>query len=241
MKRSVVLLHGWGMRAAFWRGICAQLADFHVLTPDLPGYGAAPAPSPYALDAVVDVLAGAVPEEVDLVGWSLGGTIAMHWAATHPEQVRRLVLIAATPRFVGHAEWAHGVSPAVFRVFGAQLQRDPAALMQRFCVLQAKGEAQPETVAARLYEQHAQAPEAVLRESLVLLGDADLRHRVRGLHQPTLVMHATHDAVTSVGAAYWLADTLPHATLQIYDGGGHALPLTRAEDCAARIASFLNE
>src|SRR5690606_20829633 len=155
MKRSVVLLHGWGMRAAFWRGICAQLADCDVLTPDLPGYGAAPGPSPYALDAVVDVLAGAVPEEVDLVGWSLGGTIAMHWAATHPEQVRRLVLIAATPRFVGHAEWAHGVSPAVFRVFGAQLQRDPAALMQRFCVLQAEGEAQPEAVAARLYEQHA--------------------------------------------------------------------------------------
>src|SRR5690606_26484079 len=117
MRRPLVLLHGWGMRALLWQGVRERLADVDVRTPHLPGYGATVAPAPYCWDSVVGSLACEAPKQVDLVGWSLGGTIAMHWAMTRPAQVRRLILIATTPRFVADGSWSCGVSPATFRIF----------------------------------------------------------------------------------------------------------------------------
>lgn len=241
MSAGLVLLHGWGMRAAIWENLDANLGPRNVHRPDLPGYGDAPAPTAYTLEAVVDALARDLPERVDLVGWSLGGTLALHWALTRPAQIRRLVLIATTPRFVAHESWPHGVSPATLRIFTTQLKRDADALMRRFCALQAEGEADADTVATRLYEARAQTDSTTLLASLGLLGETDLCDPVRRLEQPALVLHGAQDTVTPVSAARWLAAALPDARLHIDESGGHALPLTRAEDCARRITEFLHE
>jgi pimeloyl-ACP methyl ester carboxylesterase len=70
-----------------------------VLAPDLPGFGdSAPAGPGFEFEAVNEALAGPLAERAggrfDLLGTSLGGAVALSFAATHPELVRRLVLAA---------------------------------------------------------------------------------------------------------------------------------------------------
>lgn len=244
MTRAV-LLHGWGMSAQVWSELRARLPQ-HASAPDLPGYGTADALSPYTLDAVVERVACAVrgaDAPIDLIGWSLGGLIAMHWAAVHPQQVRRLVLLGATPRFAAADDWGHGVPPAMLRIFNVELQRTPEALMRRFCALQAQGEAEAdaEEIAAMLYTRRGRASAQTLRDSLALLGESDIRAALPRITQPTLVLHGRRDAIIGIDAARWTAAQLPHARLQVLDGCSHALPLSHAAACAQWIERFLDE
>jgi pimeloyl-[acyl-carrier protein] methyl ester esterase len=219
----------------------AQFVGAPVLAPHLPGYGDAPMLEAYTLDAAAEALAKAAETPVDLVGWSLGGLIAMQWAVSRPAQVRRLVLLNATPCFVAQPGWVHGVPSATLRLFHAQLAREPATLMARFQGLQAQGVSDPDALAAKLRAHEAAASPAALQASLALLGTHDLRAAFASLVQPTLILHGSLDAVTPVGAAQGMAAQLPHARLQHINDGGHALPVSHAEACAERISSFLHE
>lgn len=241
MRPPLILLHGWGMAATIWNDMRSALRSASVSTPDLPGYGEALEPNAYTLDEVVGALANAVETPVDLVGWSLGGLIAMRWAATRPAQVRRLVLLNATPCFVTRSDWPHGVSPAALRLFHTQLKRAPAVLMARFRELQAQGVSDPDVLAVKLNAHAAAASPTVLQDSLALLGEHDLRAEFAALSQPTLILHGRADAVTPMGAAQWMAAQLPRARLQLFNDGGHALPVSHASACAEWISSFLHE
>ncbi|HEY9380041.1 MAG TPA: alpha/beta fold hydrolase [Burkholderiales bacterium] len=241
MTREVVFLHGWGMRAGVWDVLRSQLAGRNTRALDLPGYGATAAPGAYTLDAVVDRLASEAAAEIDLVGWSLGGLIALHWAARRPTQIRRLVLLSATPCFVANTGWPHGASAATLRIFMAQLKQSPDALMRRFCVLQAEGEENADAILATLYAQRADATAQTLLDSLALLGMSDVRSTLAALTQPTLILHGEGDAVTPVSAARWMSEQLPHAHLQCFGDCGHALPVSHVMACAQSMEIFLDE
>ena len=100
--RSVVLVHGLGDDASrSWDSVIPELArDYHVLVFDLPGFGRSTranewyTPKAYA-EFVEFVTARFVPGRFALVGHSMGGAIALRYAATHPERVERLVLVDA--------------------------------------------------------------------------------------------------------------------------------------------------
>jgi len=100
--RSVVLIHGLGDDASrSWDSVVPELArDYHVLVFDLPGFGRSTRAnelySPERYSAFVDFVASRfVPGRFALVGHSMGGAIALHYAAAHPEKVERLVLVDA--------------------------------------------------------------------------------------------------------------------------------------------------
>jgi pimeloyl-ACP methyl ester carboxylesterase len=95
---KLFLLHGWMDVGASFQFLVEALAnDFHVVAPDLRGFGrSAWQPQGYwfadyvaDLDALLDRLA---PDgAVDLGGHSLGGNIVMQYAGARPERVRRLI------------------------------------------------------------------------------------------------------------------------------------------------------
>src|SRR3954463_8043066 len=97
----LVLIHGWGCNGNVWRQLADKLAQrFRVHCVDLPGYGHSALCQPYTIDALIAKLAHSAPERVIACGWSLGAQLALGGAAQHPRQVERLILMAATPRFV---------------------------------------------------------------------------------------------------------------------------------------------
>jgi pimeloyl-ACP methyl ester carboxylesterase len=96
----ILLLHCSSGSSATWLPVMNYLAqDYHVLAPDLLGYGrCAPWPrdavlTPDAELGVVDVLLDAAARPVHLVGHSYGGTIALNAARRYPRQVASLSLI----------------------------------------------------------------------------------------------------------------------------------------------------
>ena len=80
---DLVLLHGWGMNGAVWRHVAAHLAeDYCVHLVDLPGHGRSGMVEPYTLDELVREIDAAFPLPLHVVGWSLGGAVALRWRVT---------------------------------------------------------------------------------------------------------------------------------------------------------------
>lgn len=105
MRPPVLLLHGFLGRGADWRTVREGLpAEWDVRVPDLPGHGVA-ARAEATMDAAADLalagLAGAVlgglAEPADVVGYSMGGRLALHLAVTRPQAVRRVVMVSGSP------------------------------------------------------------------------------------------------------------------------------------------------
>lgn len=109
----VLFLHGFMGAAANWDEIAARLSDrFRCLAADLPGHGAATglperaytmAGCSEALRVTLD--AAGVPA-CAVVGYSMGGRLALYFALEHPARCRRLVLESASPGLETEAERA---------------------------------------------------------------------------------------------------------------------------------------
>lgn len=89
----ILALHGWGRRG---NDFAAVLEGFSGIAPDLPGFGASPAPDEViGAEAYADILAGildAFDRPPVLIGHSFGGRVAVWLAAKHPERVGDLIL-----------------------------------------------------------------------------------------------------------------------------------------------------
>jgi pimeloyl-[acyl-carrier protein] methyl ester esterase len=240
---ELVLLHGWGMHGGVWDGVQAGLAEhFRVHAVDLPGYGGSPACNPYALKHIVGLLAETFPGTVNVCGWSLGGQVAMQWALDRPAQVRQLVLVGATPRFVAAEDWQHGVEDDLFRQFAAQVTGDYRGTMQRFLSLQAQGGEFSREQIRQLRERFFRGIEPAqetLQAGLCMLLETDLRSAVPGLKQPVLLVHGTHDMLAPAAAAEWMGARLPDARLEMIAGASHAPFLSHQTEFMAMVRNFI--
>jgi len=110
---TTVLLHGISSSATPFGPVLARLARHvrRVVAPDYPGHGFTPAPAgtltPEALlDAMTGVLDDLLDEPAIVVGNSLGGALAVHYAIARPERVRALVLVSPAGAPSTDAEWS---------------------------------------------------------------------------------------------------------------------------------------
>ena len=102
---AIVCLHGFCQSSLYWEPILERLggARARAVAVDLPGFGAsADAPGPYTMEGYADRIAAlidalGIPHLV-LIGGSMGGVVAQHFALRHPERLIRLVLVATGAR-----------------------------------------------------------------------------------------------------------------------------------------------
>lgn len=240
---DIVLLHGWGMHGGVWDGVRDALAEGHrVHVVDLPGMGWSAPCQPYDLSTITQVLAQAMPPRATLVGWSLGGQVAMQWALDHPQQVERLVLVGATPRFVNGGDWQCGVAAEVFNAFAAQVAADYHDTMTRFLGLQAFGGESSRGVMRELRERFFARPVpegAVLQAALGILLETDLREALPALQQPTLLIHGNRDTLAPADASRWMATQLPDVQLRVIEGASHAPFLSHPTTFIDELQRFL--
>lgn len=106
---TVLFLHGGNMGGWTWAGIVDAMPDRHLLTPDLPGYGhrAAmvwPGVAGSADDVARIIRERAVDGRAHVVGLSLGGHVAMHLLARHPDLVRSCIVSGVTARGLNRSQ-----------------------------------------------------------------------------------------------------------------------------------------
>jgi pimeloyl-[acyl-carrier protein] methyl ester esterase len=241
-KPVLALVHGWGMNARVFDGLADLLtADFEVRALDLPGHGGRDALPDNTLQTWADDLARQLPDNTLVLGWSLGGQVAMRTALDHPHKIARLVLMASTPKFVATEDWQRGMAAADLGSFGAALLADPQATLLRFLSLQTRGMAGQKTLLQQLRQMFLASPPAsteALAGGLAILRDTDLRAELPQLAQPTLILHGALDTLTPPAAGAWLADILPTAQHVEFLRSAHAPHLSHRDEVAAAIGRF---
>ena len=142
----LVLLHGFPFDSTLWAPVRALIpSDLTVLAPDLPGFGAEPALPEMSMDALADWLAGWLTaqgiEQVAVAGHSMGGYVALAFAARHRARVRGLGLLHSTAapdapekratrdEQIAHVE-AHGPARLVPKLIAPLVAPENAARLQ---------------------------------------------------------------------------------------------------------------
>src|SRR5829696_3219262 len=95
---KLVLLHGFTQTRQSWRRTVAALGGrYRAVAPDLPGHGSASQRRPASFSACAAYVRAIGGEAFTLVGYSMGGRIALFSTLALPAQVKRLVLVGASP------------------------------------------------------------------------------------------------------------------------------------------------
>src|SRR5215472_9532141 len=98
----LLLVHDYLASRVAWEDVVPKLAErFHVIVPDLPGFGESekPPPSRYRYDfdgfseSLVDLVAALGLGRISLCGHAMGGAVTLTLAATYPHVVRKLILV----------------------------------------------------------------------------------------------------------------------------------------------------
>ncbi len=247
---ALILLHGWAMSALVFAEVMAELArDFTILAPDLRGHGDSDPGPGYGCDALAADLAewiGALDlQEATLLGWSLGGEVALSLIAKTDIQrrLRALVLVATTPRFVAAEDWTAGLPATQVRALARDLRRNYLKTMGDFFSLQFQGE----SLVPGRYQQilrfavragRLPEPEVALA-GLETLAAEDLRGLLPQLDLPTLVIHGGLDPIVLPAAGRFLAATIPEATLELWPDVGHAPFFSAPQRFCALLRNFL--
>ena len=244
----LVLLHGYGGSYADWLLAAKYLTgNFHVIIPDLPGWGASTRlpNADYGYPAQVDRLHGFVDAlhlgEIAIAGHSMGGAIAGLYAADHPKDVAALVLVdSAGVPFKENAfvrELKSGKSPfdiddrAQFQHLESLLFAHPPSVpgrIQDVFVDKSKGE--------RAFD------DKVLREIAAPDERNALQAKLSDITAPTLAIWCTRDQIIDVSALDAIRKGLIHAPnigVTELTGCGHMSIMEKPREVAESITRFV--
>lgn len=242
----VVLLHGWLGSGADFEELAASshFLGRRMLAVDLPGHGASPDyDREYDFAEVASWVAEAVgPDPVDLVGYSLGGRVALYVAGMHRGLVRRLALIGANPGIDHPVEQRKRLELDAERA--TRLMADPGAFLAEWGELALFG---PRTstawrgVEARRAASLATHAYGWARALLCLSVGRQLSlwNVPYGVSLPSLYLVGIKDEQYVAVAREFAAQNAEFAKVALIGGAHHAAHLDRPDETARRLVDFL--
>jgi pimeloyl-[acyl-carrier protein] methyl ester esterase len=240
---DLVLIHGWAMHSGIFAPLVRVLAPhFHLHLVDLPGHGFNRDDAErFDLAGSARDIAAATPRAIWL-GWSLGGLVALHAALNESANVRALVMVASSPRFVAGGDWPLGIDRAVIEEFGTGLTQDYRRTIERFLALEAIGSDQQRSELRELKVQVFERGEpamSALMQGLHILETTDLRVDLGRLSVPNLWIAGRRDRLINPAAMRWAAGQARGRYVEC--NSGHAPFLAHAPAFADAIAGFAAE
>lgn len=254
-RPGVVLLHGLGDEADTWRFVIPQLEGTHYLiAPDLPGFGRSDKPrQPYTMDFFLEVLAELFQtmnlNQVILAGHSMGAMIAHAFALTHPERVKRLILISGS--LVARAakfDWGTllFLIPGLGEWMYNRLRKDPQAAYRSLKPYYRDLENLPQTERDFLFERVNQrvwsdgqrdAFLSCLRNLARWLPaqQKQLPARLATFNVPTMVLWGEADRISDIANARALLELQTSARLVIIPQAGHNVHQERPQAVLAAL------
>jgi malonyl-CoA O-methyltransferase len=211
---------------------------------DLPGHGRSAWPEGAStLRDLARAVSPHVPKGAAVLGWSLGGMVALELARSRPGDLAALVLIATTPCFLAREDWPAGMNPGVLDGFAAGLAGDYRRTLSNFLALQTWGDENATQALRSLranLDAHGEPDPQALVAGLEILRTADLRQELASIAIPTLVIAGEHDRITPVTAGRELASRLPSARFVEVPKAGHAPFLSHPDTVRREVENFLS-
>lgn len=246
----VVIIHGFTGSGAAMAPLIDRLNGWRRIAVDLPGHGRSPAPAdltPYGVEAMAKSVAGLAAAAADgpchVIGYSMGGRIALALAVAHPHECRSLTLISTTAGIDDQAERSrrrqadealadrisqHGLEQFVDNWMAAPMWDTLRARLS-------------ETEWEASMRQRRSCDPVGLANSLRAGGTGSMTPLwdcLTAIEVPTLIVCGELDA-KFVELGRQMNDLLPNSELAVMPGVGHAVHLEAPDSCARAIAKHL--
>jgi 2-succinyl-6-hydroxy-2,4-cyclohexadiene-1-carboxylate synthase len=238
MRDPLVLLHGFTQTRQSWRRTVAALGGrYRALVPDLPGHGQAAERRPASFAACTAYVRALAGDRFTLVGYSMGGRIALYAALALPDHVTRLVLVGASPGIAdpGAREERRRADAALadrIEAIGVEAFAEEWGAQELFAGQNAR-------VAAAAHADRLRNTAAGLAAALRGLGTGvmpPLWDRLGELAMPVTLVAGERD-IKFREVAERMAPAIPRCTVEVVPGAGHVVQLERPETVAAAISA----
>jgi 2-hydroxymuconate-semialdehyde hydrolase len=243
---TIILIHGSGPGVtgyANWRFLIPVLAKkFHVLAPDIVGFGYTEHPEGfvYNLENWIDFTIGFMDavgvEKAHFVGNSFGGALSLAIAAKHPDRVNRFVMMGA-------AGIRYEVTEGLRKVWGYEpsfeAMRD---LMDTFThpdfkvIVESRYQASIRPGYQEAYSQLFPEPMQPKLDALCLPEEeiSQVQHEV-------LVIHGREDVIVPYQCSIRFHELLPNSQLHMYSNCGHWTMFEKAAEFATLVENFFSQ
>ncbi len=234
--KPLLLIHGLGARAEDWAPEMPayEKSGFRVYAIDLLGCGRTDHPDiAYTMQQQADLVDGFLKsvhiQQADVVGWSMGGWVALLFAMDHPASVRRLVAMdSAGLRF------SMNFTPQVFEPRTLpELRRLEALLMTSPPWLPAFFNR------ALLRRMKKNFPVIHRTVQSMFTGKDLLDARLGSIQAPTLIVWGAQDRLIPPEVALRMHSAIPQSVLELYSGCGHLAPATCGDRIVPHVLQFL--
>ncbi|ONM46661.1 alpha/beta fold hydrolase [Nocardia donostiensis] len=252
----LLLLHGSGPGVTGWRNFRGNLpvfaADFRCLILEFPGFGVSDDfgghPMVTAADAVVRFVDALGLDRVDIVGNSMGGGVALGYASSHPQRVRRVVTIGGVGRNLFSPGPGEGIrllqefteNPSRERLIQwlYSMVYDPALITEELIEERWTQATDPDTLASarRMYGKAAFAQMMQAMQSSDTPPPWAMLHRVTA---PTLLTWGRDDRVSPLDMALIPMRTLPRGELHVFPNCGHWAMIEQKTAFESAVRAFL--
>lgn len=239
----LVMLHGFTGSGASWEPFLDALsAQFRVILPDIIGHGhtdSPAAPDRYQIEQAADDIAALVQEPFYLLGYSMGGRLALTLADRYPQQVRALILESATAGFRSAEERAE--RRASDEALAARIEQHGLAWFVDYWGQLPLWAHQSAEMRERLHATRMHNNLIGLANSLRGMGTGAmpaLWDRLPQMTMPALLLVGELDTKFT-GINREMAQLLPRSELRIVARAGHAIHVEQPEIWLENVLSFL--
>jgi 3-oxoadipate enol-lactonase len=241
-NKRIALIHSLAMNADFWSDVAAALpGDCAVLALDCRGHGDSGKPAgPYTVELFADDLAAVLDAEgwdrACVAGASMGGCVALAFAAAYPQRAAGLGLIDTTAYYGPEAPeaWEGRAAKAIEGGMAALVDFQKTRWFS-----DTFREANPQAVEAAI-AVFLKNDVTAYAESCRMLGRCDQRAALPGFACPTEIVVGEEDYATPVAMAEAMLAAIPGARLTVLEGVRHFTPLEVPAKIASHLAHLLD-
>lgn len=236
--KPIVLVHSWGLNHKMWKFQLSYLKEhgYKAVAVDLRGSGQSIDPKEnYTYERWANDLHAVMQElnlnDVTLAGHSMGGAIAMYYAATYPDScVKKLVLIAAAgPCMVKRPDNPDGLSEIYFNdliaLLGMRSFRACQDVFSKFygTTFPVARRAVHLECIPKLLDMFLRTPHEALIGGLKELRDEDYTEAISQINVKTTICHGKHDLIVHPALAKKQQELIKGASLIWFENSGHYL------------------
>ena len=216
----ILLINGWSANAGLWQDFIADLTEsFTCEVIDLD--------QDKTLSEWLGLIDQSMRENTVLIGWSLGGTFAIQYAASTNKSFLALVTLQTNPCFLAQPGYTGGMGEneldALNELVSDELGKRKV-LVRQFSHLLVSGSLAHKEDRRSLkqnYDELSLPNAVVLRSGLLFLADLDVRQALTQVSQPCLHIYGCYDALVPVEVSSLVQKNNPHHQVHVIDEMGH--------------------